>query len=81
MVGLFAIPHLGTYRLPTGTYSAQLFRQEADLRDFMADEQLLLDPDTDYNAVVGLSSEVRERLCRVRPTTIVCAVSRCQSSS
>ncbi|KAJ3570706.1 hypothetical protein NP233_g4230 [Leucocoprinus birnbaumii] len=53
-----------------GRYSAQLLRQEADLRLFMEDETLLLDPKMDYSQVTGLSSEVRERLFAVRPTTI-----------
>ncbi|KXN81258.1 tRNA uridine 5-carboxymethylaminomethyl modification enzyme MnmG [Leucoagaricus sp. SymC.cos] len=53
-----------------GRYSAQLARQEADLRIFMEDEALLLDPQMDYSEVAGLSSEVRERLFSVRPTTI-----------
>jgi len=53
-----------------GHYSAHLFRQEADLRLFMEDESLALDPDMDYKAVEGLSSEVRERLGKVRPETI-----------
>ncbi|KAI3598080.1 mitochondrial translation optimization protein [Moniliophthora roreri] len=53
-----------------GRYNSQLFRQEADLRYFMEDESLVLDPNMDYHAVEGLSSEVRERLFIVRPTTI-----------
>ncbi|RDB21915.1 Mitochondrial translation optimization protein 1 [Hypsizygus marmoreus] len=53
-----------------GQYSAHLFRQEADLRMFMEDESLLLDPHMNYSNVEGLSSEVRERLFVVRPTTI-----------
>ncbi|KAF8057579.1 glucose inhibited division protein A-domain-containing protein [Lyophyllum atratum] len=53
-----------------GQYSAHLVRQEADLRVFMEDEALMLDPHMDYDAVTGLSSEVRERLGAVRPTTI-----------
>jgi tRNA uridine 5-carboxymethylaminomethyl modification enzyme len=57
--------------LHVGHYSAHLFRQEADLRLFMEDESLKLDPDMDYNVVEGLSSEVRERLGKVRPGTIV----------
>ena len=55
-----------------GKYNAHIFRQEADLRVFMEDESLTLDPHMDYGTVTGLSSEVRERLFRVRPTTIVC---------
>jgi len=53
-----------------GRYSSHLRRQEADLRTFMDDESLTLDPHIDYNVVVGLSSEVRERLFAVRPTSI-----------
>ena len=52
-------------------YSSHLRRQAADLKTFMADETLALDPRLDYGAVVGLSEEVRERLARVRPTSIV----------
>jgi len=37
----------------------------------MEDESLLLDPQMDYSEVAGLSSEVREKLFCVRPTTIV----------
>jgi tRNA uridine 5-carboxymethylaminomethyl modification enzyme len=37
----------------------------------MEDETLLLDPQMDYSQVAGLSSEVKERLFAVRPTTIV----------
>lgn len=43
----------------------------ADLRVFMEDETLTLDPQMDYQKVEGLSSEVKERLGKVRPTTIV----------
>ena len=38
---------------------------------FHADESLLLDPDMDYTQVRGLSEEVKERLQRFRPTTLV----------
>ncbi|KAG5645295.1 hypothetical protein DXG03_006484 [Asterophora parasitica] len=53
-----------------GQYAAHLFRQESDLRMFREDEALVLDPHMDYAVVEGLSSEVRERLGRVRPVTI-----------
>ncbi|PBK98235.1 glucose-inhibited division protein A subfamily [Armillaria gallica] len=53
-----------------GRYQPFLARQQADLRDFMVDEGLLLDPMMDYLTVKGLSSEIRERLFKVRPTTI-----------
>ncbi|KAI0738211.1 glucose-inhibited division protein A subfamily [Daedaleopsis nitida] len=51
-------------------YSSHLRRQEADLRVFMEDESLALDPQLDYGSVMGLSAEVRERLERVRPASI-----------
>ena len=38
---------------------------------FLDDETLVLDPHMDYAVVEGLSNEVRERLGRVRPTSIV----------
>ncbi|KAF7986683.1 hypothetical protein HWV62_20190 [Athelia sp. TMB] len=53
-----------------GRYSAHVYRQEADLRTFLDDESLALDPRMDYNVVPGLSSEVKERLFAVRPTSI-----------
>lgn len=57
-----------------GRYYGHVRRQAADVRAFMADEQLVLDPHIDYAAVVGLSAEVRERLAAVRPTSIVSVV-------
>ncbi|OBZ72941.1 Mitochondrial translation optimization protein 1 [Grifola frondosa] len=53
-----------------GIYSHLLHRQAADLRIFMEDEQILLDPRLDYDAIGGLSSEVKERLAVVRPTSL-----------
>ncbi|KAF9005147.1 glucose inhibited division protein A-domain-containing protein [Cyathus striatus] len=52
-----------------GRYDPHLCRQQADLQAFMEDESLLLDPQMDYTLVPGLSSEIIERLSRVRPTT------------
>ncbi|KAI0299975.1 glucose inhibited division protein A-domain-containing protein [Multifurca ochricompacta] len=53
-----------------GRYAAHLHRQDADIRLFLADESLLLQPTLDYAQVTGLSSEERERLARVRPASI-----------
>ena len=64
-------PHILSRVETDAVYSMHLRRQEADLRLFMEDESLVLDPHLDYSAVEGLSSEVRERLARVRPTSIV----------
>ena len=52
-------------------YAPHLLRQASDLRVFQSDEDLTLDPCLDYFEVEGLSSEVRERLTRVRPISIV----------
>jgi tRNA U34 5-carboxymethylaminomethyl modifying enzyme MnmG/GidA len=41
----------------------------------MEDEALRLDPQIDYNAVQGLSSEAREKLFIVRPASIVRSIS------
>jgi tRNA uridine 5-carboxymethylaminomethyl modification enzyme len=58
-------------------YYPHLQRQEANLRMFMDDEMLVLDPDIDYHAVQGLSAEVKERLSRVRPTSIFSFLATC----
>ncbi|KAI0654280.1 glucose-inhibited division protein A subfamily [Cubamyces menziesii] len=63
-------PHILTRVQTDAVYRSHLRRQEADLRLFMEDETLALDPQLDYNTVQGLSSEVRERLSKVRPTSI-----------
>ena len=55
----------------TGRYAAHLHRQDADVRLFLAEEGLWLQPTLDYARVAGLSSEERERLTRVRPASIV----------
>lgn len=54
-----------------GRYSPFLRRQEADLKVFHEDEDLALDPHMDYSKVAGISSEVKEKLAMIRPTTIV----------
>jgi tRNA uridine 5-carboxymethylaminomethyl modification enzyme len=51
-------------------YAGYLDRQEADIRAFRKDESLKLDPAFEYDAVPGLSVEVRQRLARARPATL-----------
>lgn len=63
--------HALTGRIRAGLYHPHLVRQEADLRVFREDEGFALNPDMDYDAVPALSAEVREKLKRVRPTSIV----------
>jgi tRNA U34 5-carboxymethylaminomethyl modifying enzyme MnmG/GidA len=59
----------------TGRYAAHLRRQDADVRLFLAEESLRLQPTLDYAQVAGLSSEECERLTRVRPASIVSSCS------
>ncbi|KAL5513976.1 hypothetical protein ACEPAG_2737 [Sanghuangporus baumii] len=54
-------------------YEPHLVRQEADLRVFLEDEALALSPSLNYDAIDGLSSEVREKLSKLRPTSISAA--------
>ena len=51
-------------------YAVYLNRQEADIAAFRRDEARALPADLDYQAVTGLSNEVRQRLESVRPTTL-----------
>ncbi|EJD00295.1 glucose-inhibited division protein A subfamily [Fomitiporia mediterranea MF3/22] len=51
-------------------YEPHLARQEADLKVFLEDEELNLSPSLDYDNIEGLSSEVRERLGQLRPTSL-----------
>ncbi|KAG9054134.1 Mitochondrial Translation Optimization [Serendipita sp. 407] len=54
-----------------GAYSLHLKRQQADLEVFSRDESLELSQEIDYSAIQGLSSEVKDRLQKVKPSTIV----------
>lgn len=51
-------------------YAGYVQRQEADIRSFRRDEALRIPADLDYGALGGLSTEVREKLDRVRPETL-----------
>ncbi len=51
-------------------YAGYLGRQEADILAFRRDESLILPEDLDYQSVRGLSTEVRQKLCRIRPATL-----------
>ncbi|KAG8925494.1 Mitochondrial Translation Optimization [Tulasnella sp. 418] len=51
-------------------YAVYLRRQEADLKAFLKDEMIALDTELDYNAVPGLSMEVKNRLQETKPTSI-----------
>lgn len=51
-------------------YAGYLDRQAADILAFRRDENLTLPVDLDYSKVGSLSSEAREKLALVRPTTL-----------
>ena len=53
-----------------GRYAGYLDRQEADIRAFRRDEDLLLPADLDFAQIGGLSAEVRQKLDRARPATL-----------
>ncbi len=51
-------------------YAGYLARQEEEIARTRANEHKAIPEDFDYNAVQGLSNEVREKLSRQRPATI-----------
>lgn len=57
--------------VPTGRYDNLLRRQQADLAVFASDEGINISPEIDYENIQGLSSEIKERLKKIRPTNIV----------
>jgi len=52
-------------------YQIYLKRQRVDLKLFSQDEEMELESDIDYSAIHGLSTEVKERLSKVRPASVV----------
>ncbi|MFV0643599.1 MAG: tRNA uridine-5-carboxymethylaminomethyl(34) synthesis enzyme MnmG [Sphingomonadaceae bacterium] len=48
-------------------YTPYLARQDAELKDFRANQQVLIDRDFSYASVPGLSNEMVERLASARP--------------
>ena len=57
--------------MSTGQYALHVRRQSQAVASFLRDESITLDNDLDYQSISGLSSELRERLSRIRPTTFV----------
>jgi len=51
-------------------YEGYLARQRLDIEAYRRDEALALPSDLDYGAVGGLSTEIREKLTRGRPSTL-----------
>jgi len=54
-------------------YSSYLKRQENDLAIFQKDSNMKIPLDIDYSKIQSLSNEVREKLNKLRPTTIAAA--------
>jgi tRNA uridine 5-carboxymethylaminomethyl modification enzyme len=57
--------------ISTGHYDSLLRRQQADLAAFASDEAIELPLEIDYESVQGLSSEIKERLQKIRPANMV----------
>ncbi|MGB4100690.1 MAG: tRNA uridine-5-carboxymethylaminomethyl(34) synthesis enzyme MnmG [Alphaproteobacteria bacterium] len=53
-----------------GRYAGYMERQDADIRAFRKDENLLLPPELDVDVIGGLSAEVRLKLRQTRPATL-----------
>jgi len=53
-----------------GRYAGYIERQEADIRAFRRDEALRLPRNLDYDAIGGLSSEIRSKLRSSQPETL-----------
>lgn len=51
-------------------YDPYLRRQEADVAQLRQDEGIAIPPDCDFAAISGLSTEVRQKLMRQRPSTL-----------
>ncbi|MGB5483786.1 MAG: hypothetical protein WBM93_04725, partial [Parasphingorhabdus sp.] len=54
-------------------YAPYLERQESELRDLRANEQIRFGDDMEYAAIAGLSNEMVERLTTARPETLAAA--------
>jgi len=53
-----------------GRYAGYIERQEADIRAFRRDEDLVIPEDIDLDAIASLSTEVRQKLRQARPATL-----------
>ena len=56
-----------------GRYAGYLDRQAADIRALRKDEALALPVDVNYDAIGGLSTELRDKLTRIRPESLAAA--------
>ena len=51
-------------------YAGYLARQEKQVEEFKKEESRRLPPDMDYNSIVGLRLEAKEKLSEIRPMSI-----------
>jgi tRNA uridine 5-carboxymethylaminomethyl modification enzyme len=51
-------------------YASYISRQSVDITAMRRDEETAIPPDFDYAGLIGLSSELREKLCRLRPVNM-----------
>ena len=51
-------------------YAGYLERQKKQVEEFKREESRLLPPDIDYEAIVGLRLEARQKLSEIRPMSI-----------
>lgn len=66
-------PQLAEEMAEDAAYAPYLARQDAELRDLRASEELPLAADFPYDRVPGLSNEMVERLSSAAPTTLAAA--------
>jgi tRNA uridine 5-carboxymethylaminomethyl modification enzyme len=63
-------PRIAAQLETDATYDIYLQRQAADIEAYRRDEAAAIPPGIDYGAISGLSTEVRQKLERVRPATL-----------
>jgi len=66
-------PAIGAQLEIDGRYAGYLDRQAADIRALRKDEALALPSSIDYDAIGGLSTELRDKLKRIRPESLAAA--------
>lgn len=53
-----------------GRYKQHIIRQNHEVKLYLRDENLIIDPGLDYSRLPGMSTEVRQRLIEARPLTL-----------
>jgi tRNA uridine 5-carboxymethylaminomethyl modification enzyme len=63
-------PRVRTLLETEALYAGYLHRQDADIRTFRREEEILLDGSLDFAEIGGLSTELREKLAQIRPASL-----------